>query len=72
MLSRASSERTYPENHENKLGKCDPIRRRKKLMSKLEKHMADRHYKVILNDWELQEKELHYPSGHNDIKIVMN
>ena len=37
---------------------------------KLEKHMADRHYKVILNDWELQEKELHYPSGHNDIKIV--
>jgi len=38
--------------------------------SKLEKHMADRHYKVILNDWELEEKELHYPSGHNDIKIV--
>ena len=37
---------------------------------KLEKHMADRHYKVILNDWELEEKELHYPSGHNDIKIV--
>ena len=37
---------------------------------KLEKHMADRHYKVILDNWELQEKELHYPSGHNDIKIV--
>lgn len=37
---------------------------------KLEKHMADRYYKVILNDWELEEKELHYPSGHNDIKIV--
>lgn len=37
---------------------------------KLEKHMSDRHYKVILNDWELEEKELHYPSGHNDIKIV--
>ena len=37
---------------------------------KLEKHMSDRHYKVILDDWELEEKELHYPSGHNDIKIV--
>jgi predicted phage tail protein len=37
---------------------------------KLEKHMSDRHYKVILDDWELQEKELHYPSGSNDIKIV--
>jgi len=37
---------------------------------KLEKHMSDRHYKVILDDWELKEKELHYPSGQNDIKIV--
>ena len=37
---------------------------------KLEKHMSDRHYKVILDDWELKEKELHYPSGTNDIKIV--
>tara|TARA_R100001460_G_scaffold9830_2_gene23354 strand:- start:150 stop:773 length:624 start_codon:yes stop_codon:yes gene_type:complete len=36
----------------------------------LEKHMSDRHYKVILDDWELVEKELHYPSGFNDIKIV--
>lgn len=36
----------------------------------LEKHMSDRHYKVILDDWELKEKELHYPSGTNDIKIV--
>jgi len=37
---------------------------------KLEKHMSDRHYKVILDNWELKEKELHYPSGTNDIKIV--
>tara|TARA_B100000945_G_C20113373_1_gene471368 strand:- start:23 stop:637 length:615 start_codon:yes stop_codon:yes gene_type:complete len=37
---------------------------------KLEKHMSDRHYKVILDNWELKEKELHYPSGQNDIKIV--
>ncbi len=37
---------------------------------KLEKHMSDRHYKVILDNWELEEKELHYPSGTNDIKIV--
>jgi predicted phage tail protein len=37
---------------------------------KLEKHMSNRHYKVILDNWELKEKELHYPSGTNDIKIV--
>ena len=37
---------------------------------KLEKHMADRHYKVILDNWELNDEELHYPSGQNDIKIV--
>ena len=34
---------------------------------KLEKHMADRHYKVILDNWELNDEELHYPSGQNDI-----
>ena len=37
---------------------------------KLEKHMADRYYKVILDNWELNDEELHYPSGQNDIKIV--
>ena len=37
---------------------------------KLEKHMSDRHYKVILDNWELNDEELHYPSGTNDIKIV--
>ena len=36
----------------------------------LEKHMADRYYKVSVGDWELEEKELHYPNGQEDIKIV--
>lgn len=37
---------------------------------KLEKHMADRYYKVAIDDWELEEKELHYPNGQEDIKII--
>ena len=36
----------------------------------LEKHMADRYYKVVVDDWELEEKELHYPNGQEDIKII--
>jgi len=36
----------------------------------LEKHMADRYYKVAIDDWELEEKELHYPNGQEDIKII--
>ena len=36
----------------------------------LEKHMADRYYKVAINDWELEEKELHYPNAQEDIKII--
>jgi len=36
----------------------------------LEKHMADRYYRVAINDWELEEKELHYPNGQEDIKII--
>tara|TARA_R100001224_G_scaffold109573_1_gene87099 strand:+ start:41 stop:652 length:612 start_codon:yes stop_codon:yes gene_type:complete len=36
----------------------------------LEKHMADRYYKVNVGDWELEEKELHYPNGQEDIKII--
>ena len=36
----------------------------------LEKHMADRYYRVLVDKWELDEKELHYPSGASDIKIV--
>ena len=37
---------------------------------KSEKHMADRYYRVLVDKWELDEKELHYPSGASDIKIV--
>ena len=37
---------------------------------KLEKHMADRYYRVLVDKWELDDKELHYPSGASDIKIV--
>jgi len=37
---------------------------------KLEKHMADRSYRVLVDKWELDQKELHYPSGASDIKIV--
>ena len=36
----------------------------------LEKHMADRYYKVAIDSWELEEKELHYPNGQEDIKII--
>ena len=36
----------------------------------LESHMADRYYKVLINDWQLEEKELHYPNGQEDIKII--
>ena len=36
----------------------------------LEKLMADRYYKVAVDSWELEEKELHYPNGQEDIKII--
>ena len=36
----------------------------------LEKHMADRYYKVLVGDWEIKEEEIHYPNGQEDIKIV--
>ena len=36
----------------------------------LEKHMMDRYYKVAVDSWELEEKELHYPNGQEDIKII--
>ena len=36
----------------------------------LEKHMADRYYKVAVDNWEVEEKELHYPNGQEDIKII--
>jgi predicted phage tail protein len=36
----------------------------------LEAHMADRHYKVAVNDWDIGEDELHYPNGQEDIRII--
>ena len=36
----------------------------------VEKYMSDKYYKVIIDNWELEEKELHYPTGQNDIQIV--
>ena len=36
----------------------------------LEKHMADRYYKVAVDNWEIGEEELHYPNGQEDIKII--
>tara|TARA_R100000388_G_scaffold94610_1_gene82408 strand:+ start:2786 stop:3391 length:606 start_codon:yes stop_codon:yes gene_type:complete len=36
----------------------------------LEAHMADRYYKVAVNNWEIGEEELHYPNGQEDIKII--
>ena len=36
----------------------------------LEAHMADRHYKVLTNTYEISEEEIHYPIGKSDISIV--
>ena len=36
----------------------------------LEKHMTDRYYKVTVGNWELEEKELHYPNGNEDVNII--
>mgnify|MGYP005704460327 CR=1 FL=1 len=36
----------------------------------LEKHMADRYYKVSVGTWELTQDELVYPNGQEDIKII--
>ena len=36
----------------------------------LEAHMADRHYKVAVDDWEIGKDELHYPNGQEDIRII--
>ena len=37
---------------------------------KLEKHMADKYYKVAVGSWELTKEELAYPNGQEDIKII--
>ena len=36
----------------------------------LEKHMADKYYKVSVGSWELTKEELVYPNGQEDIKII--
>ena len=36
----------------------------------LEKHMAERYYKVAADEWEIVEDELSYPVGASDIKII--
>ena len=36
----------------------------------LEAHMADKYYKIAVNNWEIGEEELHYPNGQEDIKII--
>ena len=36
----------------------------------LEKHMADKYYKVAVGSWELTKEELTYPNGQEDIKII--
>ena len=37
---------------------------------KLEAHMANRHYKVLVDEYDIDETELHNPIGQSDINIV--
>jgi len=37
---------------------------------KLEAHMADKHYRVLLDDYDIDETEIHNPIGQSDISIV--
>lgn len=37
---------------------------------KVEAHMAQRYYKIIIGKSEIEESELHYPMGSSDINIV--
>ena len=36
----------------------------------LEAHMSQRHYKVLVNDYEIKEQDIHNPIGQSDISIV--
>jgi predicted phage tail protein len=36
----------------------------------LQKHIADRSYKITVDEWELDETELNHPIGSSDIKII--
>jgi predicted phage tail protein len=37
---------------------------------KLEAHMADRYYQVLIGDYDIDETEIHNPIGQSDISIV--
>ena len=37
---------------------------------KLERHMADQHYRVSVGTYDLELEELHHPAGQQEIKIV--
>jgi len=37
---------------------------------KLEAHMSDKHYKVLVDDYEIGEEDIHNPIGQSDISIV--
>ena len=37
---------------------------------KLEAHMGQRYYKVLVDDYEIGEKDIHNPTGKSDINIV--
>ena len=37
---------------------------------KLEAHMNQRYYKVLVDDYEISEKDIHNPTGKSDINIV--
>ena len=37
---------------------------------KLEAHMANRHYQVLVGDYDIDETEIHNPIGQSDISIV--
>ena len=37
---------------------------------KLEAHMADRHYQVLVDDFEIREEDIQNPIGQSDISIV--
>ena len=37
---------------------------------KLEAHMANRHYQVLVDDYEIGEEDIHNPIGQSDVSIV--
>ena len=37
---------------------------------KLEAHMADKYYKVVVDNYEIREEDIHNPIGQSDINIV--